>query len=661
MKFGKSNWRTFEEGLRKEWVITNGLGGYAGSSIIGAHNRKHQGLLIASLHPPVERVLILSQIHEEIIVGGNSIPIYASRQPGWTTDGHLHLQRFVYEEIPEYSYQVEDTLIRKQIALEYGKNTSAVGYEIHNGHKECRFKLTPLFNYRDHSDVSETADLKFDCNQDGDSLRLIPNKNRDVAIRLFTSHGEFIKREEIFERNMEYVTEIETGSSAIDNHFKPYDIIIGLKPFEKVNVSIICTIENEKPSSAFEIIRESRQRVRHLVEKSDLRDSLAVSLVQAADQFVAFRKSTGLKTILAGLPWFADWGRDTMIALTGLTLCTKQFDACAEILKTFALYVKNGLVPNMFPDEGSPPIYNTVDASLWYFYAIDRYLKYTGNDENYEFVRKDIYPKLKEIIQFYRAGTDFSIFMDNDGLIHAGSGLDQVTWMDVRVGEWVVTPRHGKPVEINALWYNALKIMENLAQRFGEDGKQYSKLSEKVKLSFNQKFWNPGLNCLYDVVDSNDDKIRPNQIWAVSLPYQILEREKEKAVVQTVFTHLYATYGLRSLSPYDEEYKGIYKGRLIDRDGAYHQGTVWAFPLGGFITAYIKVNDYSEESIATARRLLEPIEDHLYDRCVGSISEIFDGDEPIVPRGCYAQAWSVGEILRAYVEDILNKGRMFIE
>lgn len=659
MKFGKSNWRTFDEGLCKEWVVTNGLGGYAGSSVIGANSRKNQGLLIASLHPPVKRALILSQIQEEIVIGKKSIPIYASRQPGWTVDGHLHLQRFIYEELPEYYYQVEDILISKHIALEYGKNTSAIGYEIRNGHRECRFKLTPLFNYRDHSEVSERADLKFDCCQEGDSLRLVPHKNRDVVIKLFTSHGKFIMRDDIYERDMEYVKEIETGSSAIDNHFKPYDIVIDVKPFETIDISVVCTIEEEKPRPAFEIIRSYRQRIGQLVEKSGLDDPLAKSLVRAADQFIAYRKSTGLKTILAGFPWFADWGRDTMIALTGLTLCTKQFDACAEILRTFAYYVKKGLVPNMFPDEGSDPIYNTVDASLWYFYAVDRYLKYTGKDDNYEFIRKDIYPRLKEIIQFYRDGTDFSIYMDNDGLIHAGSGLDQVTWMDVRVGDWVVTPRHGKPVEINALWYNALRIMEYLAQKFGEDGKPYSKLSEKVKYSFNQKFWNPELNCLYDVVDSNDDKIRPNQIYAVSLPYPLLDREKEKAVVQTVFTHLYATYGLRSLSPYDKEYKGIYKGRLIDRDGAYHQGTAWAFLLGAFITAYTRVHDYSEESILIARRLLEPIEDHLYEGCVGTISEIFDGDEPVIPRGCYAQAWSVGEILRAYVEDIINQGQMF--
>lgn len=655
MKYGKGNWRTFEEGLRKEWVITNGLGGYAGSSIIGAHNRKHQGMLVASLHPPVERYLILSQINEEIIVSGQKIQLYSSRQPGWTTNGYLHLQRFSFDELPEYFYQAEDILVRKTIALEYGKNTCAIEYELINGHRECDFVLTPLFNFRDHSEVSEKAQLNFEFYKNDKTITLIPHKNRDITIRLFTSHGTIHERTEIFESDMEYITEIETGASAIDNHFKPYDIKISVKPHEIMNILITCTIEKIDPPKASDIICSFRNRIRKLVSESEHTDYFAKKLTQAADQFIAFRKSTGLKTILAGLPWFSDWGRDTMIALTGLTLCTRRFDACKEILITFAQYIKNGLVPNMFPDQGTEPIYNTVDASLWYIYSVHKYLEYTGTHNDYLFIQTQIYPKLKEIINAYIKGTDFSIYMDEDGLIHAGSGHDQVTWMDVRVGDWVVTPRHGKPVEINALWYNALKIMENLSHKFEGNGELYSDLAKKVKCSFNKKFWNEKLNCLYDVVDDNDQKIRPNQIWAVSLPFGILEREKEKAIVQTVFTHLYASYGLRSLSPYDKEYKGIYKGRLIDRDGAYHQGTVWAFPLGAFISAYLKVNDYSKESIKMARRLIEPIFDHLEDGCVGSIAEIFDGDEPIIPRGCYAQAWSVGEILRAYVEDILNK------
>ncbi|MCX7773310.1 MAG: amylo-alpha-1,6-glucosidase [Clostridia bacterium] len=653
MKLGKGHWRTLDEGLRKEWVITNGLGGYAGSSITGAHNRKHQGMLIASIYPPIDRVMLLSKVCEEITVNNKKYPLYSNRQPGWTTDGYLTQQRFVYEELPSFLHQVQDILVTKTIAMEYGKNTTAIGYEIVNGNKPAALKLTPLFNYRSHHDVSERADLKFECSSRNGEISLIPEKNKDIEIKFFVSRGEIIKREDVYERDMEYVTEIETGMAAIDNHYKPYDIVIKLAPYEKTNVSIICSIEKDYPRDAFKVIEQAKQRIKGLKDKAGYEDELAQRLVQAADQFIVYRKSTGLKTVLAGLPWFTDWGRDTMIALTGLTLSTGRFDEARDILKTFAYYVKNGLVPNMFPDQGQDPLYNTVDASLWYFYAVERYLSYTGKDEDYAFIRDEIYPKLKEIIRAYEKGTDFSIYMDTDSLIHAGSGLDQVTWMDVRVGEWVVTPRHGKPVEINALWYNALKVMECLSGHYGEDSRPYSELSEKVKESFNKKFWNEERGCLYDVVDDYDPRIRPNQIWAVSLPYTMLPRDKEKKIVDTVFEHLYASYGLRSLSPEDPEYKGIYKGQLITRDGCYHQGTTWGFPLGGFISAYVKVHDASAESVAIARRLIEPIEDHLNDGCVGSIAEIFDGNEPVIPRGCYAQAWSVGEVLRAYTEDIL--------
>ena len=455
---------------------------------------------------------------------------------------------------------------------------------------------------------------------------------------------------------MELQTEINTGMSCIENNFTPYQISVKVLPFEHKKISVIASIEDSYERDAFLIIENSKKRLKSLETQAGLPDSFANSLVLAADQFIVDRSSTGYKTVLAGLPWFTDWGRDTMIALQGLTLVTKRFEDAKGILKTFAKYVKKGLVPNMFPDEGLDPLYNTVDASLWYFYSVDQYLNYTGTADDYAFIQNEIYPKLKEIIDYYQKGTDISIHMEQDGLIHAGGGLDQVTWMDLRVGEWVVTPRHGKPVEINALWYNALKVMEKLSAHFGENTNTYAELAKKVSTSFLREFWNTEKNCLYDVVsdDEKDGKIRPNQIYAVSLPYTMLPDEMAFSVVQTVYSHLYATYGLRSLSPEDPEYKGLYFGKLHDRDGAYHQGTAWAFPLGAFITAYVKVHHRSPESILFAKKLLEPMEDHLLDGCIGSIAEIFDGNEPHISRGCYAQAWSVGEILRCYVEDLLN-------
>ncbi len=454
---------------------------------------------------------------------------------------------------------------------------------------------------------------------------------------------------------MELQTEIDTGMDAIDNQFTPYDITISLAPNERKEFSIICSIEKAYEKDAFTIISHETKRIQKVIDQAGYQDPFARDLVQSSDWFITKRQSTGYKTILAGLPWYTDWGHDTMIALHGLTLSTKRYEDAKEILLTFATYVKNGLVPNMFPDANIEPLYNTVDASLWYFYAVDQYLSHVKSPGAYTFIQEFIFPKLEEIMKAYQTGTLFSIYMDTDGLLHAGSGLDQVTWMDVRVDDWVVTPRHGKPVEINALWYNAIKVMEKLSKIYKKEATSYSKLAQLTQNSFISTFWNSEKNCLFDVVSgtTKDASIRPNQIWAISLPFTMLTKEMEVAILDTVFTHLYIGCGLRSLSPFDKEYIGKYFGELHQRDAAYHQGTAWAFPLGAFITAYIKVHGPSPETICFAEKLLEPIKNHLTDGCVGSIAEIFDGDPPHISRGCYAQAWSVGEILRAYTENIL--------
>lgn len=679
-KYGKGYWKTFREGIEREWVIVNGIGGYAGCSIIGANTRKHHGLLVASLHPPVERYLLLSRINELLVVGEKEYSLAAVQRKGAVLEeGQHYLQRFIYDAVPHYIYQAEDVFITKSIAMKHGENKTAICYEIENGGRQAYITLTPLFNYRDHGGFSTVKGLKFRAERyerkEGVQIVLCPigAAGKDYEIVFEVSEGNVFTRKKLFDEEMELQTEIDTGMSAIDNNYTPYDIQIKLAPYEKKKISVVCYLrdtekrnmsveKNVFAENAFYIIEEEIRRMKELIEKTGYQDELAQTLIQAADAFIVDRISTGNKTILAGLPWFTDWGRDTMIAMQGLTLCTGRYEDAKGILRTFAKYVRKGLVPNMFPDEGLEPLYNTVDASLWYFYSVYKYLEYTGSDDEYAFVEEEIYPKLKEIIQAYQYGTDFHIYMDDDGLIHAGGELDQVTWMDVRAGDWVATPRHGKPVEINALWYNALKVMEQLAVRYGDGRMFYRELAKKVKLSFNEKFWNGEKACLYDVAEEekdgvvkNNDQIRPNQIWAVSLPFTMLSEDKEKKIVETVWQQLYASYGLRSLSPEDAEYKGIYFGKLHDRDAAYHQGTVWAFPLGGFLTAYVKVYGKNGESRDFAKKLLEPIEDHLADGCIGSVAEIFDGDEPHVSRGCYAQAWSVGEILRAYAEDILNE------
>lgn len=666
-QYTQKDWTTFKEGIKREWAVTNGIGGYAGSSMIGAHSRTHQGYLIASLHAPIERYLVFSKINETVTVGTRTVSFETSqhRASGKTVyaEGQKFLTSFIYDGSVHYAYETDNFSFKKHITLKRNANVCAVAYELTAGDSGCTFTLTPLFNYREHSESSTPDTLKFETFTEDRAFYLVPEKNKDIAIRFQTSEGTFSERETVYDIDMQLQIEVDLETDGLDCHYCPVDLSIAVPANTTKKVSILCSIGdvNERPApvsatEAFSILEENARCHAELFEKAGYRDSFANQLVLASDQFLTYRESTKMMTVLAGLPWFTDWGRDTMIAFTGLTLCTKRFKEAEEILLTFARYIRHGIVPNMFPDDNMPPLYNTVDASLWYFYAVYQYLHYNPAAEAEAFVKEQIFPHLKEIISAYEKGTDFSIYMEDDGLIHAGSGLDQITWMDVRVGDWVATPRHGKPVEINALWYNALRIMESLCEKFDEDASAYRTRAEQVKESFNAKFWDSANQCLFDVVDGDepDDHIRPNQVYAVSLPFSLLPEEQEKAVVALVEKELFVGCGLRSLAPDHPDYHGIYCGALAKRDAAYHQGTAWGFLLGGFFSAYMKVNHHSSSAAANAVRMLEPVRKHLTDSgCIGSISEIFDGDAPHNPRGCYAQAWSVGEVLRCYCEDIL--------
>ena len=666
-QYTQKDWTTFKEGIKREWAVTNGIGGYAGSSMIGAHSRTHQGYLIASLHAPIERYLVFSKINETATVGTSTVSFETSQHcaSGKTvyTEGQKFLTSFIYDGSVHYTYETDNFSFEKHITLKRNANVCAVSYELTAGDSDCTFTLTPLFNYREHSESSTPDTLKFETFTKDRTFYLVPEKNKDIAIRFQTSEGTFSERETVYDIDMQLQIEVDLETDGLDCHYCPVDLSIAVPANTTKKFSILCSIGdvNERPApvsatEAFSILEENARCHAELFEKAGYRDSFANQLVLASDQFLTYRESTKMMTVLAGLPWFTDWGRDTMIAFTGLTLCTKRFKEAEEILLTFARYIRHGIVPNMFPDDNMPPLYNTVDASLWYFYAVYQYLHYNPAAEAEAFVKEQIFPHLKEIISAYEKGTDFSIYMEDDGLIHAGSGLDQITWMDVRVGDWVATPRHGKPVEINALWYNALRIMESLCEKFDEDASAYRTRAEQVKESFNAKFWDSANQCLFDVVDGDepDDHIRPNQIYAVSLPFSLLPEEQEKAVVALVEKELFVGCGLRSLAPDHPDYHGIYCGALAKRDAAYHQGTSWGFLLGGFFSAYMKVNHHSSSAAANAVRMLEPVRKHLTDSgCIGSISEIFDGDAPHNPRGCYAQAWSVGEVLRCYCEDIL--------
>lgn len=666
-QYTQKDWTTFKEGIKREWAVTNGIGGYAGSSMIGAHSRTHQGYLIASLHAPIERYLVFSKINETATVGTSTVSFETSQHcaSGKTvyTEGQKFLTSFIYDGSVHYTYETDNFSFEKHITLKRNANVCAVSYELTAGDSDCTFTLTPLFNYREHSESSTPDTLRFETFTEDRTFYLVPEKNKDIAIRFQTSEGTFSERKTVYDVDMQLQIEVDLETDGLDCHYCPVDLSIAVPANTTKKVSIMCSIGdvNERPApvsgtEAFSILEENARCHAELFEKAGYHDSFANQLVLASDQFLTYRESTKMMTVLAGLPWFTDWGRDTMIAFTGLTLCTKRFKEAEEILLTFARYIRHGIVPNMFPDDNMPPLYNTVDASLWYFYAVYQYLHYNPAAEAEAFVKEQIFPHLKEIISAYEKGTDFSIYMEDDGLIHAGSGLDQITWMDVRIGDWVATPRHGKPVEINALWYNALRIMESLCEKFDEDASAYRTRAEQVKESFNAKFWDSANQCLFDVVDGDepDDHIRPNQVYAVSLPFSLLPEEQEKAVVALVEKELFVGCGLRSLAPDHPDYHGIYCGALAKRDAAYHQGTAWGFLLGGFFSAYMKVNHHSSSAAANAVRMLEPVRKHLTDSgCIGSISEIFDGDTPHNPRGCYAQAWSVGEVLRCYCEDIL--------
>lgn len=667
MEFGKAEWRDYHEGIRKEWLLANGIGGFASSTLIGANTRRYHGLLIASLKPPVARHLILSKIDENITCGSNSYNLYSCRTPGYVSHGYLRQQRFLQEPLPTFIYTVEDIFFEKKICMVYGENTTVIVYHVINGGRDSLLKLTPLVNYRDYHHNSSRIYMNF-IQEESEKGTLIKPKATDINIRISSSEGRFVKKDDCWFLNMYYDAEAERGLTPEDDHFIPGIFEISLEPFEEKYITIFATIENKYKctdcADGPEIIRAEESRISALLEKAGIRndiqteddkpenDFLFKELVKAADKFIVKRESTDSKTIIAGYPWFTDWGRDTMIALPGLTLATGRFEDAKDILYTFSRYVSGGLIPNMFPDGPYEPAYNTVDAPLWYFEAVYKYIRYTGD---YGFIREKIFPALTEIAGSFINETSYSIAMDSDSLITAGNEGTQLTWMDVKIGGYSVTPRHGKAVEVNALWYNALHVMAELSDRFQGNGDYYRKIADSVKRSFYEKFWNKNRQFLYDVVGDGfrDDSIRPNQILAVSLTHPVIEGEAAAIVLKTVWRELYTAYGLRTLSPDDKNYRGVYTGSQYERDSAYHMGTVWAWLLGHFISAYIRVNGINDESKKAVRRFIDPFRDHLRDACIGSISEIFDGNEPLTPRGCFAQAWSVAEILRVYKEYIM--------
>jgi predicted glycogen debranching enzyme len=650
-KFDKTILSDFKKASSIEFFMPNGLGGYVSSTAINNTYKKHNSYLTHSFNPPVERYVLLSKINERLTIGNDSYSFASSEHKDYITTGNKYLSSFEYNYIPTYTYEVNNVKVIKKISPYYNHNACAISYKIiNNTENQVALDLIPLFNDKFLGE-SQNCEIRFKERKTKYGYTL---KNDKLSIYYKFNLGQIIKRD----KASQYINElyprfdVETGDERLDYSYTPITHQIICEKHTTVNVSVVVSTEVIK-KDAFKIIEEYDKRIKSIARRANLDDDFATNLAISGDSFICHRKSTGLKTILAGLPWFTDWGRDTMIAFTGLLLVPQRFEDAREVLLSFSKYEKNGLIPNMFPSNNEDPLYNTVDASLWYFYACYKYILYTGD---YDFIINEIMPTLKNIIKYYKEGTDFNIHMDTDGLIIAGSDLDQITWMDVRVGEFVVTPRHGKPVEINALWYNALKIMELLCEHNNEDSSSYSTLAQKVKDSFNKRYFNEETNCLYDVLDENDPSVRPNQLYAISLPFKILDKEAAKKIVEVCKAELYVKYGIRSLSYKDPRFKPKYEGKLWDRDMAYHMGTSWGFIVGAYIDSYAYVNDYSDESLNELLNVVKEYQTHMNEYCLNGIAEIFDGLEPDCSRGCSNQAWSIGELLRAYYENLMVRG-----
>ena len=592
---------------------------------------------------PNHRVNVIHRIKEELDIGETKYVLSTQEfADGTKEEGSRYLTEFSFEILPSWRYLTSGVEIEKEIVMAQGSNQIAVNYHMKNrGQEEAVLCVTPFFQFEPKGE-----DLKEDKIFSRQDQKITDGKYN----LFFETNGETEefqeKKETYFYRYDECDGRRENGTASA-----VYQIKKRVKPGEETDLTVIYSLESRIDMDAkklFDKIKE--EQIHHhekLIKTSGLKNKLAQTLVCGADKFLSKRESTDGLTILAGFPFFEDWGRDTMIALPGICISTGRFESAKSILRTFACYEKDGLMPNLFPEGENEPLYNTVDAALLFINCVWLYYEKT---QDIKFV-EEMYPVMQRIISGYERGTNFNIHMEEDGLISAGAGLDQVTWMDVRVGEILPTPRHGKPVEINAYWYNALCIMQKFSEILKRtEAQKYRKLACKVKESFVREFWMEENQCLKDVISGTkaDMQIRCNQIWAVSMPFTMLDEEKERQIVDMVFEKLYTPYGLRTLEPKDEEFHACYGGEMIKRDLAYHQGTVWTFPMGGYYLAYLKVNKNSKEAKKTVAKQMEVLESAMREGCIGQLPEIYDGEIPVSSKGCFAQAWSVGEILRVY-------------
>ena len=679
LKFGREVCCNLKLAKSREWLVTNGIGGYASGTIAGVLTRHYHGLLIGALKPPVARTLLLTKLDETVNYNGQFYDLSTNLWADGTVapQGYLNLESFYLEgTTPVWHFAFADGLLEKRIWMQQGENTTYIRYNYQRGTNPLTFSLKALVNYRNYHGGTHFAsastgkidrisdrDLEIKAFPDATSLFLLANSPQANDFEWEINNTWY--------QNFALAVEKYRGIDDVEDHLLAATGNITLQPGDSLTV-VASTKQGsrgvEEQGSGETEEQGSRgageqggkkTREKKLIDLFYTKNQLQTApdwieqLVLAADEFIVDRPLADNpegKTIIAGYPWFTDWGRDTMISLPGLTISTGRYDIAKTILLTFAKYVDKGMLPNVFPDAGETPEYNTVDATLWYFEAIRTYYEAT---QDREFIA-ELYPLLADIINWHIKGTRYNIKMDDDGLLYAGESGVQLTWMDAKVEEWVVTPRIGKPIEVNALWYSALVCMNYFAGILGKSDAEYQEILAKTRRHFSRFWYEEGSYC-YDVIDTpdgNDTSFRPNQIFAVSLPamdvgeyHSPLQELQQKMVVDKVGQKLLTSYGLRSLSTDDADYVGIYGGDRLQRDGSYHQGTTWGWLIGHFIQAHLQV--YKNPQLA--RSFLLPMANHLQDGCIGSISEIFDGDAPFTPRGCFAQAWSVAEVLRGWL------------
>lgn len=634
--------QNYDIASEREWLIANGLGGYASSTVSGANTRRYHGLLVAALRPPTDRFVLLSKVEERVQIADREFLLSTNQYVNAVfPQGYLHLEKFDLYPVPTFVYNLShEARITKRVLMPYGENAVYLHYHL-EGSRPIQLTLSPLITFKFyHHESSARADFPQAVHFEPHQVRVI-YEERYPPMRLL-SPGGFAQPSGHWYYRFEHLQELARGLDSQEDLYNPCLFHFYLKPGE--SATLIATLSEGEPEPWDEAFRQVQQRQSAVLRQSGFRDPMLQLLTLSADTFRV--RNHERSTIIAGYHWFTDWTRDTMIALPGLCLATGQRDFAREVLNSYARYMDQGMLPNRFPDQFDTPEYNNVDGTLWYFQAVYDYLR-RGWDADFA---TEILPVLESMVAHHQAGTRHHIRVDEDGLLFAGEPGVQLTWMDAKIGNFVVTPRIGKPVEVNALWVNALSIVAWIEQQMGGSGEAYSRAAHAATLRFQEAFWLQEKGYFADVItdEYKDETLRPNQILALSLPFAPASPEQAKSALQHIQTHLLTPFGLRTLSPDHPDYRGRYHGPVEMRDTAYHQGTAWAWLMGPFITAYVKITG----DRMGARRLLRPLREHLREAGLGSVSEIFDGDLPNLPNGCIAQAWSVGELIRAMADDL---------